>query len=165
MALFLFFLFIAVPIIEIALMIQVGTVLGVLPTVLLMVITAVLGASLVKSQGIQMVWSIKERIEQGQLPDLQIAEGILLAIAGILLITPGFITDTLGLTFLMPVSRVWIAQRLMHYVKIRVLNQGASSRQEPFNQDPFNQDPFNQDPSSKHSKGKTIDAEFTRKDD
>tara|TARA_B100001094_G_C18193230_1_gene808772 strand:+ start:5436 stop:5915 length:480 start_codon:yes stop_codon:yes gene_type:complete len=159
MAPLLFFLFIAIPILEIAVMIQVGSVLGLFPTILLMIITAALGASLVKNQGIQMVWNIKSRLQQGILPDTHIAEGILLAIAGVLLITPGFLTDTLGLVFLTPVSRIWIAQHLMRYLKVRVLHQGTSYEQHPFD---------SKASSSKrtpHSKGQTIDAEFTRKDD
>ena len=159
MAPFLFFLFIAVPILEIAVMIQVGSILGVFTTILLMIITAALGASLVKNQGIQMIWNIKSRLQQGILPDTDIAEGILLAIAGVLLITPGFITDTLGLIFLTPISRTWIAKHLMRYLKIRVLHRGAPETQNPFD---------GGNTSSRrapHSKGQTIDAEFTRKDD
>lgn len=86
----LLFLFIAVPVIEIALFIQVGGVLGLWPTIALVLLTAVVGASLVRSQGLQTLLTVQQRLAQGQLPAQQILEGVMLAVAGVLLLTPAF---------------------------------------------------------------------------
>lgn len=86
----LLFLFIAVPVIEIALFIQVGGVLGVWPTIALVLLTAIVGASLVRSQGLQTLLTVQQRLAQGQLPAQQILEGVMLAVAGVLLLTPAF---------------------------------------------------------------------------
>lgn len=79
----LLFLFIAVPVIEIALFIQVGGVLGVWPTIALVLLTAIVGASLVRSQGLQTLLTVQQRLAQGQLPAQQILEGVMLAVAGV----------------------------------------------------------------------------------
>ncbi|MCV6068867.1 FxsA family protein, partial [Escherichia coli] len=89
--------FIFVPIIEIGLFIQVGGFLGLWPTIALVLITAFVGASLVRSQGIQTLMSVQGRLEQGEIPAQQIFEGVMLAVAGVLLLTPGFMTDALGM--------------------------------------------------------------------
>ncbi|MGR5542676.1 FxsA family protein, partial [Vibrio campbellii] len=85
--------FIFVPIIEIALFVQVGGVIGMWPTIALVLLTAIVGASLVRSQGIQTLLSVQSRLEQGELPAQQILEGVMLAVCGVLLLTPGFMTD------------------------------------------------------------------------
>ncbi|MBO0216733.1 FxsA family protein, partial [Vibrio sp. Vb2880] len=89
--------FIFVPIIEIGLFIQVGGFLGLWPTIALVLITAFVGASLVRSQGIKTLMSVQGRLEQGEIPAQQIFEGVMLAVAGVLLLTPGFMTDALGM--------------------------------------------------------------------
>ncbi|NVP03527.1 FxsA family protein, partial [Photobacterium damselae subsp. damselae] len=98
----LLLLFIFVPIIEIALFIQVGGFLGLWPTIALVLITAVVGASLVRSQGLATLTSVQNRLQQGELPAQQIVEGVMLAVAGVLLLTPGFMTDCMGMTILLP---------------------------------------------------------------
>ncbi len=92
-----FLLFIAVPVIEISLFIQVGSLLGLWPTIAIVLITALVGASLVRSQGLQTLLSVQSRLQQGEIPAQQIVEGVMLAVAGVLLVTPGFMTDTLGI--------------------------------------------------------------------
>ncbi|EVT76529.1 fxsA cytoplasmic membrane family protein, partial [Vibrio parahaemolyticus V-223/04] len=67
--------------------------LGLWPTIALVLITAFVGASLVRSQGIQTLMSVHGRLEQGEIPAQQIFEGVMLAVAGVLLLTPGFMTD------------------------------------------------------------------------
>lgn len=78
-------MFIFVPIIEIALFVQVGGMLGMWPTIALVLITAFVGASLVRSQGIQTLMSVQSKLQQGELPAQQIVEGVMLAVAGVLL--------------------------------------------------------------------------------
>ena len=153
---FLFLLFIVVPILEIAVMIKVGAVLGVFPTIALMVVTAALGASLVRSQGIHTLLNIRDRLHQGELPDRHIAEGILLAIAGVLLVTPGFLTDFLGLLFLTPVSRAWIANYMINNIKVSMVHRGTAQQHDTFEQ--------HRSQHTSEQQGKTIDGEFTRKD-
>lgn len=114
----LLFLFIAVPVIEIALFIQVGGVLGVWPTIALVLLTAIVGASLVRSQGLQTLLTVQQRLAQGQLPAQQILEGVMLAVAGVLLLTPGFFTDILGMLVLLPAPRAYFAKQLMSRVVV-----------------------------------------------
>ncbi len=106
-------LFIVVPMVEIGLFIQVGGLLGLWPTIAIVFLTAVIGASLVRSQGIATLTSVQKKLQQGEMPTQEIVEGMLLAVAGVLLLTPGFMTDALGLVLLLPPSRAKIAQLLM----------------------------------------------------
>ena len=109
----LLLLFIFVPIIEIGLFIQVGGFLGLWPTIALVLITAFVGASLVRSQGMQTLMSVQGRLQQGEMPAQQILEGVMLAVAGVLLLTPGFMTDALGMLVLLPAPRAMIAKKMM----------------------------------------------------
>lgn len=109
----LFLIFVVVPIIEISILIQVGEQLGLVPTVALVIFTAAIGASLVRSQGLQTLMSAQQKLQQGQAPGQEIVEGIMLAIAGVLLVTPGFVTDGLGLLLLTPVTRKPMANYLL----------------------------------------------------
>ncbi|HDM8056718.1 FxsA family protein [Vibrio harveyi] len=153
--------FIFVPIIEIGLFIQVGGFLGLWPTIALVLITAFVGASLVRSQGIQTLMSVQGRLEQGELPAQQIFEGVMLAVAGVLLLTPGFMTDALGMLVLLPAPRAAIAKYLMSKMVVKTVNGGGFSSQGPFEQDPFRRDPFN----SQSDNGNTFEGEYERKDD
>ena len=92
-----FFLFIVVPIIEIAVLMQVGALLGAWPTVAIVIITAWLGAKNVRQQGIATIQSVQTKMAQGEAPSDEIVAGLLLLVAGILLVTPGFVTDFFGL--------------------------------------------------------------------
>lgn len=95
--------------IEIALFIQVGGVLGVWPTIALVLLTAIVGASLVRSQGLQTLLTVQQRLAQGQLPAQQILEGVMLAVAGVLLLTPGF-SRTSSVCWYCCLRRVLISQ-------------------------------------------------------
>jgi UPF0716 protein FxsA len=102
-------LFILVPVAEIALFIELGGNFGVFNTLLLIIVTAVVGASLVRQQGFQTLSNVKEQIASGNLPAMEMAEGAALLFAGALLLTPGFLTDTIGFCLLIPpVRRKWI---------------------------------------------------------
>lgn len=81
-----FLIFVLVPVIEISLFISVGDYLGLWPTIAMVFLTAFLGASLVRSQGLQTLLSVQSRLKQGELPAQQILEGVLLAVAGVLLL-------------------------------------------------------------------------------
>ncbi len=163
----LLLLFIFVPIIEIGLFIQVGGFLGLWPTIALVLITAFVGASLVRSQGLQTLMSVQNRLNQGELPAQQIFEGVMLAVAGVLLLTPGFMTDALGMLVLLPAPRAAIAKYLMGKMVVKsVGGQGfhGSFNGEQFGQTPFENDPFQRDPFQSQ-KGDTFEGEFERKED
>lgn len=147
-------LFIFVPIIEIGLFIQVGGLLGLWPTLLIVLLTAVIGASLVRSQGIQTMSSVQSRLNQGEMPAQQIIEGVLLAVAGVLLLTPGFMTDIFGLSLLLPRPRAWFAQQVLSRVQVQTFGgfqSGSSFSQE----NPF----YNED-----SQGQTFEGEYDKKE-
>ncbi len=135
----LFLFFVVTPILEIWLLLKVGAVIGTLPTVGLVVFTAVLGAGLLKQQGLSTLLRAQERLNSGQLPATEILEGLFLAVGGALLLTPGFATDALGFACLLPPLR----QRLIKAMLARGLVQaqqrgfeggfgpGPDYRQEP----------------------------------
>ncbi|UWZ97551.1 FxsA family protein [Vibrio splendidus] len=162
----LLLLFIFVPIIEIGLFIQVGGFLGLWPTIALVLITAFVGASLVRSQGIQTLMSVQGRLQQGEMPAQQILEGVMLAVAGVLLLTPGFMTDALGMLVLLPAPRAMIAKKMMEKMVVTNMSGGFhAGGQAGFGQSPFGQDPFNRDPSDQSKDGNTFEGEFEKKDD
>lgn len=101
----LFLIFVAVPILEIALFIEVGGLIGLWPTLLIVVLTALAGTLLVRHQGLQVLDQLRRSLEQGGDPVGPIAHGALILVAGVLLLTPGFFTDTLGLALLVPPLR------------------------------------------------------------
>ena len=156
----LLLLFICVPIIEIGLFIQVGGVLGLWPTIGLVLVTAFVGASLVRSQGLQTLLSVQGRLQQGEIPAQQILEGVLLAVAGVLLLTPGFMTDALGMLVLLPAPRAKIAKELMKRVTVNTVG-GSFHGQGGFQQNPFGDDSFR----SSSDEGNTYEGEYERKND
>lgn len=101
----LFFLFVAVPIIEIGLFIQVGGFLGLWPTLGIVILTALVGTTLMRAQGMAALQKLQTNIETGGNPADPIANGAFILIAGLLLLTPGFFTDTIGLLLLIPPVR------------------------------------------------------------
>lgn len=109
----LFILFAIMPIVEISLLLHVGDIIGGWNTLAIVIITAFIGATLVRQQGTQTFVQAQHKMHQGQLPGQELAEGLLLLIAGVLLVTPGFITDIIGLLFTLPVTRPIIASYLV----------------------------------------------------
>ena len=112
MPLILFVLFIGVPILEIYVIIQVGQQIGAIPTILLLIADAVLGAWLVKREGRRAWDALNEAIQAGQVPGLQLADAALVLVGGTLLLTPGFVTDIFGFFLVLPFTRP-IARRLL----------------------------------------------------
>lgn len=101
------------------LLIRVGGYIGALPTIALVMLTAVIGVALLRLQGLATLTRGMSRLEGGELPAREVAEGLLLAVAGALLITPGFVTDAFGFTLLFPPARSAIAERLLQRVVVR----------------------------------------------
>jgi UPF0716 protein FxsA len=99
------------PLVEIYFMIQVGSVIGALPTIALSILTALAGAWLVRHQGFGLIWRIRDAMARDQIPALELLDGALLLLAGFLLILPGFITDCVGFLLLIPAVRHWLIAR------------------------------------------------------
>lgn len=124
---FLFFL--TVPFVEIYLLLQLGGIVGILPTVLLVVFTAVLGAWLLRQQGFSTWQRLQSNLAKGKVPAYEMIEGPILLVGGALLLTPGFFTDALGFACLIPQVRRKFAKYLIenHLVNI----QSGSPFQKP----------------------------------
>ncbi len=107
---YLFLIFVITPVLEMWLLITVGNQLGALPTIGLVLLTAFIGVNLLRAQGFETLWRGRRKFEEGQLPAQEIAEGIILAVSGALLLTPGFVTDAIGFAGLIPPVRRTIAK-------------------------------------------------------
>ena len=119
---FLVLLFVVVPIIELFVIIQVGEVIGVLPTIALLVADSILGAMLMRSQG-RIAWGrFNAALAEGRIPHREVLDGALVIFGGALLLTPGFVTDVLGIILLLPPTRVLVralvARRLLPRIVI-----------------------------------------------
>ena len=101
----LFAVFLSVPLIEVWLLVKVDSLIGAGWTIFLVVLTAVIGAALVRAQGLSTLARSQELLHQGELPAVELLEGAALLIAGALLLTPGFLTDTVGFLLLLPPLR------------------------------------------------------------
>ena len=143
----LFLLFIAVPIIEMVLLIEVGGLIGVIPTIGLVVLTATLGIWLLRLQGMATWFRLQARLSQGELPGSELVEGGLLLIGGALLLTPGFFTDTVGFCCLIPFTRQQIAATLLARLIPHI--------------DGFN---IGEAHSRQSGSGRTIDGDYTEAD-
>jgi UPF0716 protein FxsA len=128
--LFLIALFIVIPLIEIAVIIQVGEALGVVNTIGLLLLVSVVGAWLVKRQGLGVLRRIREQQQAGQIPAAAMFDGALVLVAGALLLTPGFVTDAVGLLLLLPPVRAgvraFMRRRMM--ARVRVVRPESWSR-------------------------------------
>ena len=106
------FLFVIVPVIELMILIELGRVLGLLPTLLLILLTGAGGAILTRLEGLRVFFQFRQSIAQAQIPSQAILDGVSVLIGGAFLITPGVLTDVLGFSLLLPPSRRWIQRRL-----------------------------------------------------
>ena len=109
----LLILFLTVPLVEIAILIKIGKVIGAGYTIALVIGTAILGAALLRTQGISTLAKVQTNINRGQLPAIELIEGLILLISGVLLLTPGFFTDMLGFLALVPILRQRLAQTFL----------------------------------------------------
>ena len=112
----LFVLFVTVPIIEIALFIQIGGEIGLLSTLGIVIATAFLGTYLVRKQGLSALLQLKNNVETLENPIAPLAHGIMILLAGALLLTPGFFTDAVGFSLLVPNIRVWLFERVKQHI-------------------------------------------------
>ncbi|WP_339211980.1 FxsA family protein [Aeribacillus sp. FSL K6-3256] len=109
--------FIVAPACEIGVLLLSGKTIGVLPTVLLIILTGFVGAYLAKKQGIQAVRNLQKEIQYGRIPSNAILDAMAILVGGIMLLTPGFISDIVGLFLLFPITRNWIKPFLIQFIK------------------------------------------------
>lgn len=156
MGLFLLLFMIAVPIIEIAVFIQVGGWAGLWPTLAAVVITAMIGTALLRHQGFATLARARDNLNAGRFPVTEVFDGLCLLVAGALLLTPGFVTDAVGLLLFVPglraALRVFLGQRLMQSGRIHAFSDGPKSGTAGWNEPP-------RDPST------VIDGEYEEVDE
>ncbi|BBN82958.1 membrane protein FxsA [Pseudoalteromonas sp. A25] len=163
----LFVLFIVVPIIEIALLIQVSDIIGGVATIALVILTAIFGAKLVKQQGLSAYSNVQGQMAQGQMPATELFAGLCVIIAGVLLMTPGIMTDILGFMLLTPAIRAQLAKALMKQVTVK-MQSSMSQSHTTFTHHSGAAHPF-EHADDTHSQNKehpsnTIEGEYQRKD-
>lgn len=129
MALLLLAVFIGVPLIEIAVFIEVGGRIGLWPTLGVIVLTAVIGTVLLRLQGLMTLRRAQQAVDRGELPLREVFDGACLLVAGVLLLTPGFVTDALGVLLFLPAFRALLrrllARRLRRHVAGGPPDRGA----------------------------------------
>lgn len=146
MAPLLLFLFIVVPLLEIYLLIQVGSWLGAVPTIGLVILSTVLGILLLRWQGFSLLRRVRGTLARGELPALEMLEGVIVLFSGVLLLAPGFLTDVVALLLLFPWLRRWMALAFL-------ARRGVFGRDRPPPPPPRRQGPH------------TIEGEFRREKD
>lgn len=138
----LLLLFIVVPAVELALLIEVGTRIGTPATLAIIVGTGIAGASLARHQGLRTIQKIQIELETGALPTGALVDGIIILIAGALLITPGLLTDIAGLLCLVPVSRALVKRALQRRFERAVQAQHIDISAEFYRADPSARPPI-----------------------
>lgn len=144
------FLFLLFPLIELAILIKVGSVIGVFPTLLLLVATALLGSFMLRIAGVATAWRARERLARGELPEQEMIEGLMIAVGGGLLLLPGFISDLFGLVCIIPFTRRLIIRRVLQ----RAARQ--AERQRAFSDDPM---------ARNQPRHNVIEGEYERRED
>ena len=125
MALYLFLGFLLVPLVEIGLFIVLGQTIGLWPTLLGVVVTALIGSAIIRQQGLSLITDIQRHMQAGKLPAQQIFEGLMVGIAGALLLTPGYFTDTIGFLLLVPPLRQTLYAWLKTKVSVQTFTSGT----------------------------------------
>jgi len=103
-------MFVAMPIIELYLLIKIGAYIGALNTIMIVVLTGVVGAILARSQGLTILNNINNELQAGIMPGESLIDGLFVLVGGLLLITPGVITDIIGFIFVIPATRAIVKE-------------------------------------------------------
>lgn len=122
---FLILAFIALPVLELIVLLRIGGWLGFLPTLLLILVTGFVGAAVARSQGLQVLGRLRGDLAQGRPPVNAVIDGVLIFAAGLLLITPGVISDVMGILLLLPPTRA-LARRLLASRMKRMIQNGSA---------------------------------------
>jgi len=115
----LFGIFIIVPLIELVVLLEVGEIIGFWWTVFTIIVTAVAGASLARAQGLAVFWKLKQELSGGRIPAGAMIESILILLAGVVLLTPGFITDFIGFAILIPPVRKFLQAIILARIQVQ----------------------------------------------
>jgi UPF0716 protein FxsA len=124
-------IFVFAPLIELYFLIQVGSVIGALPTILLSILTAVIGGYLVRMQGLAVLMRVRSMLERGETPALELLDGAVLLLCGFALLLPGFITDAIGFALLVPPLRRALVRRYVQVMPAQgevIVRRETSSR-------------------------------------
>ena len=114
-------LFVVLPFIELYVIVQVAHVMGVLPTLAILLLVSIGGAWLVKREGFSVIRRAQARMNEGRVPGRELVDGMLILFAGVLLLTPGFITDAVGILLLLPPVRAAVRFAALRYLSKRVV--------------------------------------------
>jgi UPF0716 protein FxsA len=118
-------LFVAVPVVEIYLLIQIGQVIGAWWTILLLILDSLLGSWLIKREGGRAWQALRTALETGRMPARELADGALILVGGTLMLSPGFVTDALGIVLILPFTRPAARRLLTRVVARRLLSPNA----------------------------------------
>ena len=132
MPLLLVFIFIVVPIVELYVLIQIGQAIGVLPTIALLILDSILGAALMRQQGRAAWLRFNRALLEGRVPGREVIDGVLVIFGGALLLTPGFLSDLLGLFLLLPPTRAVIRGLLVRRFGARLVASATSGAEMRF---------------------------------
>ncbi|WP_281647563.1 FxsA family protein [Parendozoicomonas sp. Alg238-R29] len=153
-----FFLLVLFPITELMILIKVGGLIGVLPTIALIFFTASAGLFLLRQEGFSTLMRAQQKMSSGEVPAMEMMEGLVIAFCGALLLAPGFISDTVALCGLIPPIRRKLIRRMTSSSRFQVYTSGGVGMGGQFRGNDFRQ-PFAQ-PSSDDA----IDGEFRREE-
>lgn len=151
---FLFLIFIIIPLIEITILINVGEIIGAWYTVGLVLLSAFIGVNMLRYQGLSTLSRAQMRMNSGEIPANEMIEGIILAVGGALLVTPGFVTDFFGFCCLVPFTRHLLVAYLKRHFTV------VAARQQSVYQESI--DPQQFTPQNKPDQGNTYDGEYRR---
>lgn len=159
-------IFVIIPLIELYVIIAVGERIGAFWTIMLVLLTAVVGVNLLRVQGVKTLMRAQANMARGQVPAMEMMEGMVLAAAGIMLITPGFISDTLGFLCLIPTSRQAIIRFILSRSTVQTSFDAGSGGFQPPPPSDTEADPAGSDQADPDQikKGRTIEGEFRRED-
>ena len=121
-------LFMLIPIVEMWILIEVGGWIGALLTIGLVVLTATIGLSLLKQQGLSTLLRARRKMDEGAIPASELVSGVMIAVGGALLLTPGFVTDALGFALLIPQTRKWLLFKLIDRYRDKIVIEGEFHR-------------------------------------
>jgi UPF0716 protein FxsA len=116
----LILIFIVVPLIEILLLIEIGSRIGALYTIFIIILTGILGASMMRQQGFTIIRNIQRDLSQGRMPTGELINGALVLVGGIVLLTPGFFTDAVGFVLLIPATRALIRKKIQLLIRRKI---------------------------------------------
>jgi UPF0716 protein FxsA len=120
-------LFIVVPILELAVIVQAGQTFGIAPTLAVLVFMSVAGAWLMKREGLGVVRRVQEQLDVGRVPAREVVDGFLILLGGALMLTPGFLSDILGMALLIPPVRAVVRRVVARRMQVRVLGAGGAA--------------------------------------